>query len=76
MPSLQAVAAAAPPDERSSWRARGDSVGVVHRGSSGDSKLRTRLGGHSEQAAAVSTKAVWWDLRFASLLTDTLVTFR
>ena len=28
----------------------------------------TRLGGHSELGAAASTKAVWWDLRLASLL--------
>jgi len=35
----------------------------------GDSKLHTTLGGHSELGAAASTKAVWWDLRVASLLT-------
>jgi len=39
----------------------------VHRGSLGDSELRTRLGGHSELAPAL-LKAVWWDLRLASLL--------
>jgi len=45
MPLLQAVAAAAPADERISWRARGDIGGGVHRG--------------SEVRAAASTKAVW-----------------
>ena len=33
------------------------------------SKLAATLGGQSELRAAVSTKAVWWDLRHASLLT-------
>jgi len=33
------------------------------------SKLAATLGGQSELWAAVSTKAVWWDLRLASLLT-------
>jgi len=35
----------------------------------GDSELRTTLAGQLELRAAASTKAVWWDLRFASLLT-------
>jgi len=48
------VAAAA--DEHISWRARGDIGGGVHQGS--------ELG-----AAAASTKAIWWDLHLASLLT-------
>ena len=56
MPSLQAVAAAAPANERISWRARGDIGGGVQRGC-------------SELGAAASTKAVWWGLRLASLLT-------
>ena len=34
----------------------------------GDSELCTTLAGHSELGAAASTKAVWWDLRLASLL--------
>jgi len=29
-----------------------------------------RCMGHSEMGAAVLLKAVWWDLRLASLLTD------
>jgi len=58
-------------DERISWRTRGDGV---HRRSLGDSELRTRLGEHSELAAAASIKAVLWDLRLASLLSaDALV---
>ena len=32
------------------------------------SKLAATLGGQSELWAAVSTKAIWWDLRLASLL--------
>jgi len=63
MPSLQAVAvavaAAAPADERISWRARGDIGGGVHRG--------------SELGAAASTKAVLWGMRLASLLTHLFV---
>jgi len=31
-----------------------------------------RLGGQSELGAAVSRKAMWWDLRLASLLTHLL----
>jgi len=60
MRSLQTVAATAPADERISWWARGDIGGGVHRGSLGDSELHTTLAGHSELAAAASTKAVWW----------------
>jgi len=60
MRSLQVVAAAAMADERISWQARGDIGGGVHRGSLGDSELRTTLAGHSELGAAASTKAVWW----------------
>jgi len=37
-----------------------------------DSELGTMLGGQSELGAAASTKAVWWDLRLASLLTHLL----
>jgi len=59
---------AAAADERISWRPRGDVGCGVHRGSLGDSELRTTLAGHSELGAAASTKAVWWDLRLASLL--------
>jgi len=33
------------------------------------SKPAATVGGHSELGAAASTKAVWWDLRLASLLT-------
>jgi len=61
MPALQMVAAAAPVDERISWRARGDISGGVHRG--------------SELGAAVSTKAVWWGIRLGSLLTHLFVPF-
>jgi len=39
----------------------------------GDSQLGTRLVGHSELGAATSTKALWWDLRLASLLTNLFV---
>jgi len=39
---------AVPVDERISWRARGDIGGGVHRGSLGDSELRTTLAGQSE----------------------------
>jgi len=49
--------------------ARGDIGGGVHRGSLRDLKLRTTLGGHLELGAVVSTKAVWWNLLLASLLT-------
>jgi len=63
---------AAPADERNSWGARGDIGGVVHRGSLGDSELRTTLAGHSELRAAASSKAIWWDLHLASLLTHLL----
>jgi len=49
------VAAAAPADERICWRARGGIGGGVQRGS--------ELG-----AASSANKAVWWDLRLASLL--------
>jgi len=62
-------------DERISWRARGDIGDVVHRGSLGDSELRTTLAWHSEMGAAASTKAVWWDLRLASMLTHLFVYF-
>jgi len=37
-----------------------------------DLELRTRLGGHAELGAAASTKAVWCNLRLASLLTHLL----
>ena len=49
------VAAASPADERICWRARGDIRGGVQRG--------------SELEMAALTKAVWWDLRLASVLT-------
>jgi len=58
MPALQTVAAAAPADECIAWRARaprGDIGGGMQRG--------------SKVGAAATTKAVWWDLRLASLLT-------
>jgi len=55
-------------DKRISWWARGDIGGSVHRGSLGDSELCTTLNGHSELGAAALTKAIWWDLRLASLL--------
>jgi len=73
MPSLQAVAAAALADKRISWQARGDIGCGVPRGSVGDSELRTRLAGHSEVRAVASTKAIWWDLHLARLLTHLFV---
>jgi len=61
---------AAPADERISWRPRGDTGGGVQQGSLRDSELRTTLGGHLKLGAAAALhKAVWWDLRLASLLT-------
>jgi len=36
------------------------------------SKPAATVGGHSELAAGASTKAVWWDLRLASLPTHLL----
>ena len=60
--------AAAAADECISWQPRDDIGSGVHRGSLGNSELRTRLGGHSELGVAASTKAVWWDLHLASLL--------
>jgi len=59
MPALQAVAAAAPADERILWWARGDIGGGVHRG--------------SELGAVASLKAVWWGMRLARLLTHLFV---
>jgi len=56
-------------DERISWRPRGDIGGGVQQGSLRDSELGTTLGEHSELGAAALLKAVWWDLRLASLLT-------
>jgi len=73
MPSLQAVAAAALADKCISWQARGDIGAGMPRGSVGDSELRTRLAGHSEVRAVASTKAIWWDLHLASLLTHLFV---
>jgi len=35
----------------------------------GNSELRMTHAGHSELGVAASTKAVWWDLRLARLLT-------
>jgi len=55
MPAPQTVAAAATADERICWRARVDIGCGVHRG--------------SELGTAASTKAVWWGMRLASLLT-------
>jgi len=55
------VAAAALADECICWRARGDIGGGVQR--------------RSELGAAALTKAVWWDLRLASLLTHSFVFF-
>jgi len=37
------------------------------------SKSAATVGGHSELAAEVSTKAVLWDMRLASLLTQLLL---
>jgi len=51
---------------------RGDISGGVHRGSLGDSELCMTFAGHSELGAAASTKAEWWDMRLASLLTHLL----
>ena len=42
-----------PADERISWRARGNIGGGMHRGSLGDSELRTRLGGDSELCGGI-----------------------
>jgi len=53
------VAAVALADEHICWWARGDIVSSVQRG--------------SELGAVASTKAVWWDLRLASLLMHLLV---
>ena len=39
------------------------------------SSMVTTVGGHWELRAAASTKAVWWDLRLASLLTDLFFPF-
>jgi len=55
------VAAVAPADERICWWARGDIGGGVQRG--------------SELVSAASTKAVWSDLRLASLLTHLFCLF-
>jgi len=54
MPALQGLAAAAPSDERISCRAMGDIGGGMHQ--------------DLELGAVASTKAVWWRMRFASLL--------
>ena len=37
------------------------------------SKPAATVGGHSELAAEASTKAVWWDLRLASLMTHLFI---
>jgi len=70
MHSRQADAAAALVDERICWRARDDIGDGVHgaRCSLGDLELCKTFAGHSELGAAVSTKAIWWDLCLASLL--------
>jgi len=39
------------------------------RGDFGGQRALARLGGQSELEAAALLKAVWWDLRLASLLT-------
>jgi len=59
---------AAPADEHISWWARGDIGSGVQQGSLRDSELCTTLAGHSELGAAALLKAIWWDLRLASLL--------
>jgi len=54
---------AAAADGRISWLARGDFGGL---------RALARLNGQSESGVAASRKAVWWDLRLASLLTHLL----
>jgi len=51
---------------------------LVPRGAPSEAQWAVGIGcrgsvGQLELAAAVSRKAVWWDLRFASLLTNLLV---
>jgi len=58
---------AAAADEHISCLARDDVGSGVHRGSLEDLELRMRLGRHLELQAAL-LKAIWWDLRLASLL--------
>jgi len=51
----------------------GISVGSMHRRSSGDSELGTRLSGHSELGTAALLKAVWWDFHLADGLVPFLI---
>jgi len=56
MPALQMVASAVSADERISWQVRGDIGSGMHQGSEGT-------------GVAALTKAVWWGMRLANLLT-------